>query len=247
LRAMGKRSYHYGISIIRDRGIDAAALDYIESRHGTKGIVFVDGWTGKGAITGELSRTLKDRPGYPAQPRLVVLADPCGCAWLAASDDDWLIPFGIMGAPVSGLISRSVWTEEGLHGCVVCDHLQSFECSQMLVNTVAHFREQLDGRDLPASGWDAGHNAARWQLSRDVIGGLAERYEVDSINRIKPGIAEATRAVLRRVPDHVFVRQMDDPDVALLVGLAKEKGIAVTEAGDALGQYRAVTIIKKVR
>ena len=40
---------------------------------------------------------------------------------------------------------------------------------------------------------------------------------------------------------------MDDPDVALLVGLAKEKGIAVTEAGDALGQYRAVTIIKKVR
>ncbi|TNC56482.1 cysteine protease StiP domain-containing protein, partial [Klebsiella quasipneumoniae] len=82
LRAPRKRSYHYGISIIRDRGIDAAALDYIESRHGTKGIVFVDGWTGKGAITGELSRTLKDRPGYPVQPRLVVLADPCGCAWL---------------------------------------------------------------------------------------------------------------------------------------------------------------------
>jgi hypothetical protein len=70
---------------------------------------------------------------------------------------------------------------------------------------------------------------------------------VDGINRIKPGIAEATRAVLRRVPDHVFVRQMDDPDVSLLVGLAKEKGIAVTEAGDTLGQYRAVTIIKKVR
>nr|QTX15023.1 putative ATP/GTP-binding protein [Klebsiella pneumoniae] len=28
---------------------------------------------------------------------------------------------------------------------------------------------------------------------------------MDSINRIKPGIAEATRAVLRRVPDHVFL------------------------------------------
>lgn len=78
-----------------------------------------------------------------------MLADPCGCAWLAASDDDWLIPFGIMGAPVSGLISRSVWAEEGLHGCVVCDHLQSFECSQMLVDTVAHFREQLDGKPFP--------------------------------------------------------------------------------------------------
>ena len=46
----------------------------------------------KAQITGELVRALKDRPGYPEQPRLVVLADPCGCSWLAASDDDWLIP-----------------------------------------------------------------------------------------------------------------------------------------------------------
>ncbi|MGE9528138.1 cysteine protease StiP domain-containing protein, partial [Escherichia coli] len=61
LRDMGKTSWHYGISIIRDRGIDGAALDVIEERHGTSGIVFVDGWTGKGAITGELVRALKDR------------------------------------------------------------------------------------------------------------------------------------------------------------------------------------------
>ena len=75
---MGKTSWHYGISIIRDRGIDGAALDVIEERHGTSGIVFVDGWTGKGAITGELVRALKDRPGYPEQPRLVV----CRSLWL---------------------------------------------------------------------------------------------------------------------------------------------------------------------
>jgi hypothetical protein len=76
-----------------------------------------------------------------------------------------------MGAPVSGLISRSVWAEEGLHGCVVCDHLQSFECSQMLVDTVAHFREQLDGK--PSRFWLGRRaNAARWQLSRKVIRAL---------------------------------------------------------------------------
>lgn len=40
LRAMGKESYHYGISIIRDRGIDTTALEWIERRHGTEGIVF---------------------------------------------------------------------------------------------------------------------------------------------------------------------------------------------------------------
>ncbi|MCS3430822.1 cysteine protease StiP family protein [Klebsiella sp. BIGb0407] len=246
LRDMGKTSYHYGISIIRDRGIDSAALDIIEKRHGTKGIVFVDGWTGKGAITGELVRALKDRPGYPEQPRLVVLADPCGCSWLAASDDDWLIPFGIMGAPVSGLISRSVWSSEGLHGCVVCDHLSEYECSQMLVDTVSRFRQNLPASSLPPLNWNSESTSALWQTSRKVITYLADTFNVDSLNRIKPGIAEATRAVLRRVPDHVFVRSIDDPDVALLVGLARDKGIAVTEMGDTLGQYRAVTIIKKV-
>lgn len=246
LRAMGKRSYHYGISIIRDRGIDSAALEWIEARHGTQGIVFVDGWTGKGAITGELVRALKGREGYPEQPRLVVLADPCGCAWLAASDDDWLIPFGIMGAPVSGLISRSVWSAQGLHGCVVCDHLSEYECSRRLVDTVARYREQLEQSGAAPLAWQAENNPRLWQLSREVITRLAERYAVDSINRIKPGIAEATRAVLRRVPDHVFVRAIDDPDVALLVGLARDKGITVTELGSDIGQYRAVTIIKKV-
>lgn len=246
LRAMGKTSFHYGISIIRDRGIDTAALDIIESRHGTQGIVFVDGWTGKGAITGQLVRSLEGRNGYPEQPRLVVLADPCGCSWLAASDDDWLIPFGIMGAPVSGLISRSVWTTEGLHGCVVCEHLNEYECSRSLVETVADYREKLDANTLPALDWNMTANTGMWQKSRDVISLLADSYAVDSINRIKPGIAEATRAVLRRVPDHVFVRSVNDPDVELLVGLARDKGITVTEMGDALGQYRAVTIIKKV-
>ena len=245
LREMGKTSYHYGISIIRDRGIDSAALEWIEAQHGTEGLVFVDGWTGKGAITGELIRSLHGRPGYPEQPRLVVLADPCGRAWLSASDDDWLIPFGIMGAPVSGMISRSVWRNTGFHGCVVCDHLARFECSRQLVDTVAAHRRQLHELDENIVT-DAAHNAALRAQSERVIQQLAQHYNIDSINRIKPGIAEATRAVLRRVPDHILVRSTDDADVALLLHLAQAKGITVTAVGDAIGQYRAVTIIKKV-
>ena len=41
---------HYTISIIRDRGIDRNAMDYILARHRPGSIQFVDGWTGKGAI-----------------------------------------------------------------------------------------------------------------------------------------------------------------------------------------------------
>lgn len=244
LRDAGKTSFHYGISIIRDRGIDSAALDWIEHRHGTQGIVFVDGWTGKGAIRSQLQRSLHGRKGYPADPRLVVLADPCGCAWLSASDDDWLIPFGIMGAPVSGLISRSLWSPVGFHGCVQCDHLADFECGQLLVDTVDNYRQTL----LSAAQIkpDLAQKARLRRKSEAVVLHLAERYAVDNLNRIKPGIAEATRAVLRRVPDHVLVRAINDPDVALLIALARDKGIHVSEVGDEIGQYRAVTIIKKV-
>lgn len=247
LRAMGKQSYHYGVSIIRDRGIDGAAMDWIETRHGTEGVVFVDGWTGKGAISNELRHSLALRSGYPVNPRLVVLADPCGVSWLTASHDDWLIPFGIMGAPVSGLISRSIWSAEGLHGCVLCEHLRPFECSRQLVDRVADCRNSLEEQTISASTPAAENtNKQLKSLSEQVIGNLIIHYQIANINRIKPGIAEATRAVLRRVPEHVLVRSLDDPDVALLVRLAREKNITITEVGDNLGQYRAITIIKKV-
>ena len=84
------------------------------------------------------------------------------------------------------------------------------------------------------------------QESRAVIQQIATEYAVYNVHRIKPGIAEATRAVLRRVPDHVLVRSLADPDVELLVHLAQESGVNITEVGDTIKPYRAITIIKKV-
>ncbi len=48
---------------------------------------------------------------------------------------------------------------------------------------------------------------------------VAERFGINNLNRVKPGIAEATRAVMRRVPDHVVVRNTTDSDVQLLMHL----------------------------
>ncbi|WP_420833311.1 cysteine protease StiP family protein [Shewanella sairae] len=248
LAIMGRESYHYGISIIRDRGIDEVALAVIEGRHGTEGIVWVDGWTGKGAIANELTKALNGREGYPTQPRLVVLADPCGCAWMSATDDDWLIPFGIMGAPVSGMISRSLYSDEGFHHCMVCNHLREYECGLSLADAVEKSCQEIILSDVLTIDIKARGSikAKEWERSKAIMSLLAYRYNISNPNRIKPGIAEATRAVLRRVPDHVLVRSINDPDVSLLVYLAKEKGVEISEVGDLIGQYRAVTIIKKV-
>lgn len=245
LRDMNIEAIHYGVSIIRDRGLDMYALQLIIARHGSEGIVFVDGWTGKGAISSELEKSLKHCPELGSPPRLAVLADPGGCAWLSASYDDWLMPFGILGAPISGLVSRSLWSENQLHGTMFCEHLTRFDLSVSFVHHIDTLRHKIE-ETVSSAVPDAELRNKFRQLSQRVVADLANAYQVDSINRIKPGIAEATRAVMRRVPDHVLVSDMTDPDVALLVHLARQLNITIEEVGDKIGIYRAVTIIKKV-
>ncbi len=241
---MGRDTYHYGVSIIRDRGIDTVALEAIIRLHGAENIVFVDGWTGKGAISGELKRTLGRDNRFPTDPRLVVLADPCGRAWLAASAEDWVIPSGILGATVSGLVSRSIWPAQGgLHGCVVYDHLHEHDVTREFIEQIEIERLAL-GEVQQASPWTEEERLQlQWAAAR-VVEDLAARFGITNMNRVKPGIAEATRAVLRRVPDHVLIRDRSDSDVQLLMHLTERAGVTVEEMGSGLGPYRAVTIIR---
>lgn len=246
LTNMGRETQHYGISIIRDRGIDMVALESVVAAHGAENVVFVDGWTGKGAISGEIRRSLAGDDRFPVDPRLVVLADPCGKAWLSASADDWIIPSGILGATVSGLVSRSIWPAAGgMHGCVVYDHLREHDVTRDFVDDISNRIIGL-GDAEPATPWTPEQASTLQANALGVVSGLAEKYGITNLNRIKPGIAEATRAVMRRVPDHVLVRSLDDPDVQLLIHLTGRAGIPVVEAGEQLGPYRAVTIIKSV-
>lgn len=241
---MGRDARHYGISIIRDRGIDTVALEAVIQLHGAENIVFVDGWTGKGAISSELKRTLSDDKRFPEDPRLVVLADPCGRAWLAASAADWVIPSGILGATVSGLVSRSIWpTHGGLHGCVVYQHLHEHDVTREFIDKIDAERLAL-GETQPAAPWTSHQRLMLQAVADEVVSALAIRFGINNLNRVKPGIAEATRAVLRRIPDRILVRERNDSDVRLLLYLAERAGATVEEFGADLGPYRAVTIIR---
>lgn len=242
----GRLVHHYAISIIRDRGIDRLALDAIIQMHGAEGIIFVDGWTGKGAIAAEISRSLADDSRFPPDPRLVVLADPCGRAWLSASNEDWLIPCGILGATVSGLVSRSIWpTNDGLHGCVVYEHLREHDVSRDFIERIEAQRKALSGV-AAVSPLTTCQRYALQASAAAVVDSLASRFAITDINRIKPGIAEATRAVLRRVPERVLVQDRSDRDVQLLMHLTDRAGVTVEEVGTALGSYRAVTLIRRM-
>ncbi|SFM73776.1 cysteine protease StiP family protein [Rugamonas rubra] len=122
----GRETAHYSLSIIRDRGIDQVALEYILARgHAAESIVFVDGWTGKGVISGELQASMADfnaSHGCAIDSGLYVLSDLAGVAACAAAHDDYLIPSSILNATVSGLVSRSILNQSigpaDFHGCV---------------------------------------------------------------------------------------------------------------------------------
>jgi len=243
LRRCGIDVAHYAISIIRGRGIDRVALAYILSRHAADEVVFVDGWTGKGAIAAEL----RGHTGASASgiaPFLVVVADPAGQADLAATSEDYVIPSGILGGIVSGLVSRSVLNgmiAPGMfHGCVSLDHMSAADVSLQFVDTI----DALTGTVPPQSRglWQKNDTPKLEQHCREMLRAIERDHGVRDINRIKPGIAESTRAVLRRAPYRLLLRDITDPNLQHLLLLAEERNIEIRELFDG-GAYRAVAII----
>ncbi|WP_457969324.1 cysteine protease StiP domain-containing protein [Acinetobacter calcoaceticus] len=253
---------HYGISIIRDRGIDFAALQTIIEQHGAENIVFVDGWTGKGAICRELTQNLADYPalfdaGWEV-PRLVTLADLGGYSWLSASCQDWLIPFGMLGSVISGLISRTIlkdtidfdlakkncYDPNNWHSCLIYQHLAQYDISVEFIDKILNLIQQHPHSDL--ANWNNHIRLKQQKICLDTIDWISETYAIKNINHIKASIAEATRAVLRRVPEKILIRDPAHPHVQLLLHFAKERNIAVDILGAKLGPYHAVTLIKKV-
>ena len=247
-------SVHYGISIIRDRGLDSVALQMILDAHPNSAIVFVDGWTGKGAIYQELSRSLDvfSNPNHPNFANifhqgvdvipLLTLADPAGVAWLAASEEDWLIPSGLLNSTVSGLISRSLYTspQSGLHRSVFYDNLVQVDHSLAFIDHIDTARRALS---TPLQYLQT-FKQPRYQTAA-LIDTLAAEYDISNRNRIKPTIAEATRAILRRDPERILLATADHPDTVLLRHLCSERDIKIDVVGNKILPYQAITLIQK--
>jgi len=236
------KTFHYSVSIIRGRGIDENALRYIKARHGTDTAIFLDGWTGKGSIRGELQRSLSDSDlGF--KPFLAVVADPAGCADMAATAEDYVIPSGLLNGIVSGLISRSVLNDDvvgpdDFHACLFQESNREHDISQDFIDTIERAKP-LHQQD---SAWSPEEAAQSSVFCTQLLTELMAECEIDDVNRIKPGIAEATRAVLRRVPHAVYIKNLDDPEVQHIIHLARQADVPVIQRD--LKNYRAVTIIK---
>ncbi len=259
---------HYAISIIRDKGFDTNAMEYIykkeveENGNCVESFHFIDGWTGKGAIKTQLEEAVLDLRfpnGFvddeiPCKSKwadlsddLYVLADPANITPYCGTHLDYLLPSACLNSTVSGLVSRTILNkfvdvENGdYHGGVYFEKFESIDCSNEFIDCISsEFCNvgQVDSEIYSVNNLPKG---------MDVVMNICATMDVKDYKKVKPGIGETTRVLLRRMPWKVLINKYvsdSDPDIQHILELCKEKNIPI-ERFD-LENYKVCGIIKEL-
>jgi hypothetical protein len=248
----------YSVSIIRGKGIDFNALKYILKNNQHCNIQFVDGWTGKGSIIGELKKTIDEfnkEFNESVDDSLAVVADPAKLCKIYGTRDDIVVPNCCLNSTVSGLISRTVNNpdfigEEDFHGAKYLDYLKEEDLSMYFIDEISN---EFQGviKENQYNPVEAEVAATNETLTEVAIEGYAaasaeeirQAFKVKSINSVKLSIGESARVLLRRKGRVVLVRDLEDKNVSHIIQLAKEKNVEILKYDT--GSYRCMAIIEE--
>lgn len=229
---------HYAVSIVRGRGIDANALRYLADRYDPADVVFVDGWTGKGAITRELADAIREFEASEGitgfDPEIAVLADPGSCVRTYGTREDFLIPSACLNSTVSGLISRTVLRADlvgphDYHGAKFYRELAGADVSVAFLDAVsARFTEVEEAVAARTKELLSADRTPTWE-GWAAVERISEEYGIHDVNLVKPGVGETTRVLLRRVPWKILARAGAGTDLDHVRLLAAQRGVPVEE------------------
>jgi len=243
---------HYSISIIRDRGIDENAIHYMLQTHNGYALQFIDGWTGKGAISTELTKNCEEfyqKYQIRLDDTLAVLADPGYCTTLYGTREDFLIPSACLNSTVSGLVSRTVLNEEYIkkddfHGAKYYQELEPYDVSNSYLDEITEAFPKVNPLQIEecirANELD---QTVDFKGMKEVLT-IKEEFDIDSTHYVKPGVGETTRVLLRRVPWKILMKDPDSPYVQHIVLLAQERNVEVIPYPNM--SYTCCGLIKKV-
>lgn len=232
---------HYSISIIRGKGIDENALRYILEQHPDGDLTFIDGWTGKGSITHELLKSISRFNfvyGTNLDGGLVVLADPAKKSMICGTKEDVCIPNACLNSTVSGLVSRTIHNVEYIgpddfHGAKYFGDLENQDLSNYFIGKVCeHFSITNPKCELYTDE----------KYVDQVLHQLEEDFDVTDLTKIKLSIGEVSRAVIRRCPKVILVKNRELTDLKFILHMAKEKNIEVKEYDTK--DYACIAILK---
>lgn len=242
---------HYAVSIVRGKGIDYNALKFLAQNYDPKRIIFIDGWTGKGAIVKELTVAIKkygEETGVWFSDECAVLADPASAVHIFGTREDYLIPSACLNSTVSGLVSRTVLNDEligenDFHGAKFYKEFQDNDLSNVFIDTVQSWFKDVESEvgEQVRIFEETGSNAPTW-AGWDAIERIRKEYGINDINLVKPGVGETTRVLLRRVPWKIVIRKDQVENLKHIILLAEDRGTQI-ELVDEL-PYSCVGIIK---
>ena len=236
---------HYSISIIRDKGIDKNALTHILRNHSSEDIQFIDGWTGKGVIQHTLTKAcneLYEEFNITMNSNLAVLSDPAHCTFIYGTREDFLIPSACLNSTVSGLVSRTVLNDnyiskDDYHGTKFYSELKAVDVSNFFIDEICTSFNYIDENYISELLETKNHSevAADIEFDGDILNckglkdieSIKQKFHINNINLIKPGVGETTRVLLRRIPWKILVDSFENPNLLHIFKLAEEKNIPV--------------------
>lgn len=243
----GKDVPHYSISIIREKGIDENALNYIleKHKHDTSvspdiRIQIIDGWTGKKGILRALEQSITEfNKKFDTQisSNLIVLADPAKSCKLVGTQEDVCIPNACLNSTVSGLVSRTIENKNYIgpndfHGAKVYTYLSSHDYSNFFLDEI----EKEFKKENPKY-----ESVQDETYVKTVLDYITTTYHTVP-DKVKLSIGEASRALIRRKPKLILVNDKNNPQLQFILKMAEEKYVEVKE--DNLFDYACVAILQ---
>lgn len=247
---------HYAISIIRDKGIDENAMNFIYSNIGgktAKNIVFVDGWTGKGMIKMQLEEAVKslkekDKKWEELSSDLYVLADPANITEFCGTRKDFLLPSACLNSTVSGLVSRTILNSHidvkagDFHGAVYFQKFEGIDKTNEFIDKICKEFVYIGNVDRSRMSIDnTSFDGMQTTLN------ICKQFDIPDFKKVKPGIGETTRVLLRRIPWKVLLNTNvpdTDKDIEHILMLCKYKHIPVERMS--MGNYKVCGVIKEL-
>jgi Phosphoribosyl transferase (PRTase)/PELOTA RNA binding domain len=218
---------HYSISIIRGKGFDENAVAYIVDKHKSNNLQFIDGWTGKGAINNVLKQAVmdfKEKYDIEIDGELAVLADPSQATSIYGTRKDFLIPSACLNSTVSGLVSRTfhrddVIGEHDFHGAKYYAEWEDVDLSSQFIQEVTQHFSSIQATEM--------NKGEVLNTGMKEVLAIKEKFGIKDINKIKPGVGETTRVLLRRVPWKILVDDLNNPNLEHILLLAKDRNVPV--------------------
>lgn len=251
---------HYAISIIRDKGIDINAMKYVydaEVKNGqcrVEDFIFIDGWVGKGVINQQVCDAVKELKSINSKWKtlkddLYVVTDSANVTKYCATRRDCMLPFACLNSTVSGLISRTILNNHidtgsgDFHGAVYFKQFESIDQTNKYIDTIS-----ADDMKKASSMVDKSNiqGLPFGELTgMEVVNKICKEFNISDYKKVKPGIGETTRVLLRRVPYMVLINsnvENNDEDIQHILELCKQKNVR-TERYD-LGDYKVCGVVK---